>query len=345
MDRKRLKELLTTFTQRKIVVVGDYFLDKYLEIDPKLTEKSLETNKDAYQVVGKRCQPGAAGTVMSNLAALCVGALAAVGVIGEDGEGYDLTHGLKKLGVDITHLMQTPDRFTPTYTKPMLQLPGGEEELERQDIKNRTLLPEKIENEVLSRLKQAIADADGVIVQDQVQERNCGVVTDKMRELAAQLADENPQKIFFADSRVRIGEFRRVTLKPNRYETAAAVGIEEEPSPDVARKAAMTLSQKTGRPVFMTMDKSGIIAADKDKTWDVPAVQVEGPIDIVGAGDSTTAGAVSALISGASLAEAAAIGCLVASVTIRQIGTTGTATPAQVLEAFDAAGDLYAAIG
>ncbi|HPO08847.1 MAG TPA: carbohydrate kinase, partial [bacterium] len=62
MDRRRLEALLEGFTQRKIVVIGDFFLDKYLEIDPKLTEKSLETDLDAYQVVGKRCQPGAAGT-------------------------------------------------------------------------------------------------------------------------------------------------------------------------------------------------------------------------------------------------------------------------------------------
>ncbi|HEY2911009.1 MAG TPA: PfkB family carbohydrate kinase, partial [Gemmataceae bacterium] len=51
---------------------------------------------------------------------------------------------------------------------------------------------------------------------------------------------------------------------------------------------------------------------------------------IVGAGDATSAGIVCARASGASLAEAAAFGCLVASITIQQIGVTGTATPAQV---------------
>ncbi len=344
MDRRRLEALLEGFTQRKIVVVGDFFLDKYLEIDPKLTEKSLETDLDAYQVVGKRCQPGAAGTVMSNLVALQVGRLAAVGIIGDDGEGYELTKALTRMGVDITHLIRSQDRFTPTYTKPMLQLPGGEEEMNRQDIKNRTLLPERLESEIIEHIKEAVADADGVIILDQVQERNCGVVTDKVRDLLAQLSDASREKIFFADSRVRIGEFRRVIVKPNRYETAAAVGIEENPTPERAREAAMTLAQRTGRPVFMTMDKSGIIVAESDRTWSVPAVRVEGPIDIVGAGDSTTAGSVSALVSGASLAEAAAVGCLVASVTIRQLGTTGTASPRQMVEAFEGTGDLYAEV-
>jgi sugar/nucleoside kinase (ribokinase family) len=64
----------------------------------------------------------------------------------------------------------------------------------------------------------------------------------------------------------------------------------------------------------------------------VPAYPVSGPIDIVGAGDSTSAGIACALAAGAGLAEAAAFGNLVASVTIRQIGTTGIASPGQLRE-------------
>jgi sugar/nucleoside kinase (ribokinase family) len=64
----------------------------------------------------------------------------------------------------------------------------------------------------------------------------------------------------------------------------------------------------------------------------IPAFPVNGPVDIVGAGDSTSAGITSAMVAGATPAQAAAFGNLVASITIQQIGTTGTATPAQVRE-------------
>jgi sugar/nucleoside kinase (ribokinase family) len=57
---------------------------------------------------------------------------------------------------------------------------------------------------------------------------------------------------------------------------------------------------------------------------------VSGPIDVVGAGDSTSAGIACALAAGRTPEEAAAFGNLVASITIRQLGTTGTATPGQV---------------
>ena len=57
----------------------------------------------------------------------------------------------------------------------------------------------------------------------------------------------------------------------------------------------------------------------------VPAVAVDPPIDIVGAGDSCMAAIVSALCSGAEPVQAAFMGNLAASITIQQVGTTGTA--------------------
>jgi sugar/nucleoside kinase (ribokinase family) len=62
---------------------------------------------------------------------------------------------------------------------------------------------------------------------------------------------------------------------------------------------------------------------------------VTGPIDIVGAGDSATAGIVLTLLAGGTELEAATAANLVASITVQQLGTTGTASPAQVLARFD----------
>ena len=70
--------------------------------------------------------------------------------------------------------------------------------------------------------------------------------------------------------------------------------------------------------------------ADRVNCDYVPAYPVSGPIDIVGAGDSCSAGITSAMVSGLTHEQAAAFGNLVASITIQQIGVTGTATPEQV---------------
>ena len=75
MDRADVSQLLGRFGDVRIAVVGDFFLDKYLVVDPEIAETSIETGLEAYQVVGKRLSPGAAGTVTSNLAALGVGSI------------------------------------------------------------------------------------------------------------------------------------------------------------------------------------------------------------------------------------------------------------------------------
>src|SRR5207248_872297 len=80
----------------------------------------------------------------------------------------------------------------------------------------------------------------------------------------------------------------------------------------------------------------GILVADPKAKFPwpsrVPAFHVDGPIDVVGAGDSASAGLACAVAAGARLKDAAVFANLVASITIQQIGTTGTATPDQVRE-------------
>ena len=51
MQLSRLNEILSRFPQHRIAVLGDFFLDKYLEIEPSLGEPSLETGRVAHQVL------------------------------------------------------------------------------------------------------------------------------------------------------------------------------------------------------------------------------------------------------------------------------------------------------
>src|SRR5579883_1527101 len=112
-----LERILARIPQLSVVVLGDLFLDRYLDIDAALTEPSIETGLDAYQVVRVRASPGAAGTVINNLVALGVGRVCAVSVIGDDGEGYELRQALAALRVvDCQHVVSAVGRRTPTYT-------------------------------------------------------------------------------------------------------------------------------------------------------------------------------------------------------------------------------------
>ncbi|MCL4302457.1 MAG: carbohydrate kinase [Anaerolineae bacterium] len=348
-DKSRLDELLQKFPSLHILVVGDFFLDKYLSLDPALSETSLETGLEAYQVVEIRHSPGAAGTVVSNLRAL-ESQVSVVGVIGLDGEGFDLKQGLIQRGVAIEGLIERPERFTPTYTKPMLRsaTPGGSErELNRLDIKNRRPLPGDLEAAVIAQLDRLVPAVDGVVIADQVQERNCGVITDKVRAALARLAEQYPTKVFVADSRVRIGEFERVIIKPNMHEAREAVGSLEDWKAGglegwkvgdyggdnglaAARSYGGVLFAQNQKPVFITLGAQGILVVTQDGFEHVPGIPVSGEIDVVGAGDSVMAGVAAGLGAGGTAAEAAFIGNMAASITIQQLGTTGTASREQL---------------
>ncbi len=334
MPAERLDEILAAFDRLRIAVIGDFFLDKYLDIDPSFAEVSIETGKTAHQVVGIRHSPGAAGTVVCNLAALGVGTLHAIGFCGNDGEGFDLRKDLETLGCSAGHLHSVSDRRTPTYLKPRdRNAPGLEGEHCRYDTKNRLPTDEILQKKILSSLDTLLPEVDAVIILDQVEEPACGVVTSAVREALAERAREWPDAIFWADSRLRIRQFRSVLIKPNQFE---AIGMEnpppgEEIEPERLLEAAASLGSASGAPVCITRGPHGMLVTEPEPTL-VPGVEVSGPVDPTGAGDSVTAGAVAALASGAALAEAALVGNFVASVTVEQLATTGTASREDVRE-------------
>src|SRR5438132_11902374 len=93
-----LEQILNRIRHLTCAVLGDLFLDRYLDIDAALTEPSIETGLDAYQVVRVRAYPGAAGTVISNLAALGAKHIRPISVMSNDGEGCELLQALHSLG-------------------------------------------------------------------------------------------------------------------------------------------------------------------------------------------------------------------------------------------------------
>ena len=326
---------LDKFPNLCIGVIGDFFLDKYLVIDPALEEVSIETGKPANQVVEIYHSPGAAGTVVNNLCALEIGRVMAIGAIGNDGEGYELLNNLRERSVDCQYLIQSPKIFTPTYTKPMRIEGNKRVEQERLDIKNRQRLLPEIEEIVLKNLRAVIEKVDGLIIADQVEEENMGIITDRVRTALIQTAKEYPDKVIFADSRARISKFENMILKPNKFEAYRAINgesiIKDVPM-EVAKECGKKLSERNQRPVLVTLQEDGVLVCTPNSATHVLGIRVEGEIDAVGAGDSFLAGYVAARCAGADDVQSAYMGVVVSSITVQKIGTTGTASPDEVMK-------------
>ena len=337
ISSERLETILRTSPRLTIGLVGDLFLDRYLHLVsggnvsggnvPGSDELSIETGLEAYQIDRVRNSPGALGTVLNNLAALGVGLLVPVTAIGDDGHGFDLLRELRKLPVDPSQVLCLPDRLTPTYTKPMRQATDGSwHELNRLDLRTRKPLAKAATELLCHRLEQVFRSSDGLIVLDQLVDEDYGVVNSEVRGTLARLSAEQPDKLIFVDSRRFLGKFGFGVLKGNRSEVVRTAG-----EGDAVESSLGALARKTGRPAYCTLGEQGILVAEPKRGIALArGMPVSGPLDIVGAGDAATSGIVTALLAGASALEAAELGNLVASITIQQLGATGTASPQQV---------------
>src|SRR6186997_2369830 len=140
MNSERFETITAKYRSLRIAVVGDFCLDRYLEIDPSIKETSIETGLPVHNVTNVRAQPGGAGTVLNNLVALGAGQIFPVGFAGDDGEGYELRWAMAEMpGVRLDYFIQTRTRQTFTYCKPLIVEAGkAPRELHRLDKKNWT---------------------------------------------------------------------------------------------------------------------------------------------------------------------------------------------------------------
>jgi rfaE bifunctional protein kinase chain/domain len=335
MNRSDCEQWTSRYAGLRIAVVGDFCLDRYFDIDPLRSEVSLETGLPVHNVTGIRCFAGAAGTIVNNLAALGAAKIWPIGLSGDDAEGWALRRALGALpGVDMAHFVTSDEVKTFTYSKPLLHRTGQPpEELSRLDLKNWLPTPQVLERKLASALDAAVAQSDAVIVLDQVDIAGTGVVTPDLLADLGRLIQQHPALVVIGDSRRSLAGWPSMVFKMNARE----LGLLSRRSVDSLgeiQSAVESLAGRNRRAAFVTLAERGIVGALPDSpAIHVPSRPVRGPIDIVGAGDSVTANLAMAMAAGLPLRESMELAMAGASHVIHQLGTTGTASIAD-LQAF-----------
>ena len=319
------RDILSRLPSLRALVVGDVCLDRWCTYSPELAEASRETGIPRVAVVRTEVTPGAAGTVVSNLAGLGVGSVSLLGLVGDDGFGYELKQALAQRSISRELLLTHPGYPTFTYTK-LINEQTGLEDLPRVDFVSTGPVPTAIEQLVLKHLRNCAGRFDVIFICDQAETAIGGLITPAIRREVELLS---ARQFFFVDSRAHLEGFRGVLLKPNQEE-AESVCLRLFGD----RRAFGRLRKLTQAPMLLvTHGGDGVMVVRPDGEQWVPTVKVLNPVDICGAGDSFAAGAAMALVAGgagATAEEAIAFGHRVASITVMKKGT-GTATPDEVL--------------
>ncbi len=334
MTPERFKEITRQYPGLKIAVAGDFCLDRYFEIDPARAEISIETGLEVHNVTRVRTQPGAAGTILNNLAALDIGEIVAVGFCGHDAEGQLLKQTLRaRPNVNLKHFLSTAERTTFTYSKPLVIEPGkAPRELNRLDQKNWTETPPSVSSRLVQSLHALAGQVDAIAVMDQVERSQTGTMTTTVLEGLRSLATARPELPILADSRQGLAHYPPLIFKMNANELRLTIQAKDALSLNAIWEETEKLAARLKRPAFVTLAENGIVgAAPGQKAQHTPCHPTRGEIDIVGAGDAVAANLISALAARAAINEAMELAMAAAAIVVHQLGATGTASRSQIL--------------
>ena len=328
LTQRRLEEALTAFRRTRVAVVGDLYLDRYVigtaeTISREAPVPVVRIEEDLYS-------PGAAGNTALNVRNLGVQTYV-VGVIGQDVAGEIMRAQFAEHGVQTPGLIAAAGRHTPTYTKLYASsFHGVAQQVARFDRENRMGLSANAERQLLDQLGRVLNEMDAIVLQDQTEVAGTGVITDRVIQAVA----ARTEKITVGDSRNRLAALKGLTaVVPNEYEGTMAGGLRGEAgesiSDEMVNEAGRRLLDLLGcQHVIITRGEKGCSVFSKGAAPVlVPTVPVKGEIDVTGAGDTMTAAVAAGMAAGLSVEEAVDLGNLGAGITVRKIGTTGTASP------------------
>jgi rfaE bifunctional protein kinase chain/domain len=311
----------------RAAVFGDFCLDAYWQLDSAEPEISLETGMPVRRVRCQNYSLGGAGNVVANLVALGVGQVQAIGVVGADLFGAELLRLLRACGPAVRNQMVEDTNWqTMVYAKPW----NDDQEQNRVDFGAFNALSERTMDALITALDLAAGENDVVVLNQQISHGGSSLpVIERMNQVIARY----PNTLFLVDARHRPDLYRGAVLKLNVAEAARFLRETTDGSvaTEQAKSFACCISQRTGKPTFLTRGELGILVADGKTVHDIPGIQVLEKTDPVGAGDTVVAALAAALGSGQDPRTAAKLANLAASVTVRKIRATGTAGQTEIL--------------
>ncbi len=317
-------ELLDALRGRRVAVVGDYLLDRYIVGNSSRVSREAPIVVVDYERTVDH--PGGAANAAQNAAAL--GArVRAVGVLGPDPEGAALRALLDERGVDVEGLVERESAVTSTKLRILAgELNAQKQQVARVDRSHRHDAGVADDPALRAALDRALVDADAVLVSDY----GMGLVSGPLGARIVRRAREAGVPVV-ADSRFDLPALRGAHVAtPNEVEALELLGARDESALEDAG-VGRALRERTGIDAFVvTRGSRGMLVVDGEGS--TRAIGVVGPreaTDVTGAGDTVAAAVALALAAGATLHEAARLATLAAAIVVMKRGTA-TASPEEI---------------
>jgi len=319
---ERLAELVAGLTRRRVLVVGDYMLDRYLW--GSVDRISQEAPIPVLKVDRRDHRPGGAGSVAASLAALGAKPVAA-GIVGRDADAELLRALLKACGVGTAGILT--DRSRPTTVK--TRMIARSQQMLRVDEESNAEINAAVAGRLGAFCASAAARADAVVVQDHAK----GAVTRALiRELVGACRKRRAPLVVDPAPTDDYDRYRGATvITPNRAETRHATGIRIADEKSAARAGRRLIRDLDLQAAVITLDREGMAVTEKGKgTVMVPAAALE-VFDVTGAGDVVAATITLALASDEGVLDAARLANVAAGIEVAKVGV-GTVSKREILD-------------
>jgi len=328
--RGRLLALVPSLAGRRIVVAGDFVLDRFVYGHPKRVSREAPVLILRYWKEERL--PGGAGNTAANVRALG-GIPLPVGVTGRDEEGRALREALSARGIPAEGLLEAHAYRTPTKTRILGGAPHAiKQQIVRYDVEDTVPADAALAEALSERIREAARDADGAILSDY----GYGAISpDHVLRLRAAL----PQRARISvDSRHRLPEFSDVdAATPNEEELEEWAGIALDESHAALTEAGSALrSRMSCASLLVTRGSRGMaLFTGSDAPLLIPVHGTDQVADVTGAGDTVLATFSLSLAAGATPLEAALLANFAGSVVVTKMGTA-VVTPEELSAAVEA---------
>jgi D-beta-D-heptose 7-phosphate kinase/D-beta-D-heptose 1-phosphate adenosyltransferase len=315
--RARARDLVRTFRDVPVLVVGDVMLDRF--IVGRVTRISPEAPVPIVQYESEYARLGGAANVAHNIAALG-GRASLVGIVGADTAAARLRDQLAAAGVT-DHLVEDASRPT---TEKVRVVTERKQQVARIDYERDADARGEVERAMAERAARLGRAARALLVSDYLKGSITRLVIEALLTLDRPLIVDPkiPHLAFYAGASL-------VTPNHLEAETATHCRIRTDDDARDAARAFRTRAQCAS--VLITRGEQGMWLSAADAEGSIPAVARE-VSDVTGAGDTVVATLALALAAGATLTEAAMLANHAAGVVVAKFGPA-TVTPEELLAA------------
>jgi D-glycero-beta-D-manno-heptose-7-phosphate kinase len=342
----RLRRLLPRLKGRRIGVLGDLMLDRYLwgtasRLSPEAAVPVVDFAEQS------ECL-GGAGNVAANLAAL--GArVEAFGVIGEDEPGRALRACLRAVGIAEQGIVSAKSRITTVKTRVIAR----HQQIVRIDHERREPVPAPVEEKLFRQVLSVLKKLNGLVLSDY----DKGLITDAFADRVLSACHRLKVPVFVKPKTSRLYAYRGArVIVCNAKEAGFFVtrSLHDEKSFEEAGRAL--LAHFGCAAVVITRGEKGMSIFEESSprhitipatSFEVTYARVGQPgvergstgrqvFDVTGAGDTVLSVLSLAVSAGATLSDAAVLANTAAGVVVGKLGTAGVTVP----ELAHALGDL-----